>query len=106
MNAELINPIALLDCFSASPADRHEGVVGRPRRLWRNVTSRLREELRYRRALMTLNRLDDRDLDDLNHDLDDLNLGRGDLSVLARRHARAMAEPAQPEPGSKPMAAR
>jgi uncharacterized protein YjiS (DUF1127 family) len=99
MNAELINPIALLDCFSASPADRHEGVVGRSRRLWRNVTSRLREELRYRRALMTLNRLDDRDLDDLN-------LGRGDLSVLARRHARAMAEPAQPEPGSKPMAAR
>jgi uncharacterized protein YjiS (DUF1127 family) len=99
MNAELINPIALLDCFSAYPADRPEGVAGRPRRLWRNVTSRLREELRYRRALMTLNRLDDRDLDDLN-------LGRGDLSVLARRHVRAMAEPTQPELGSKPMAAR
>ena len=42
----------------------------------------LRTELRYRRALATLNRLDDRDLDDLA-------LGRGDLPALAWRHAHA-----------------
>jgi uncharacterized protein YjiS (DUF1127 family) len=39
------------------------------------------EELRYRQALRELQRLDDRDLDDLA-------LGRADLPGLARQHAR------------------
>jgi len=50
-------------------------------RAWERLKTSLAEEIRYRRALAELNRLDDRDLDDLN-------LGRIDLPALARRHAR------------------
>jgi uncharacterized protein YjiS (DUF1127 family) len=48
---------------------------------WQWLKASLAEEVRYRRALAELNKLDDRDLDDLN-------LGRIDLPALARRHAR------------------
>jgi uncharacterized protein YjiS (DUF1127 family) len=41
------------------------------------------EELRYRQDLRELQRLDDRDLDDLA-------LGRADLPGLARQHARGV----------------
>jgi uncharacterized protein YjiS (DUF1127 family) len=41
------------------------------------------EELRYRQAQRELQRLDDRDLDDLA-------LGRADLPGLARQHARGV----------------
>jgi len=58
--------------------DRHTSIPHR-------AAARLMEEVRYRRALRALRRLDDRDLDDLD-------LGRGDLPGLARRHARG--EPA------------
>jgi uncharacterized protein YjiS (DUF1127 family) len=51
--------------------------------LARRALAWIREEVVYRRSLSELRRLDDRDLDDLN-------LGRGDLPVLARRHARAI----------------
>ena len=63
--------------------DRHTSIPHR-------AAARLMEEVRYRRALRALRRLDDRDLDDLD-------LGRGDLPGLARRHARG--ETAMPRPG-------
>ena len=49
--------------------------------LWRRLADRVREEWHYFRALRELNRLDQRDLDDLA-------LGRADLPELARTHAR------------------
>jgi uncharacterized protein YjiS (DUF1127 family) len=48
-----------------------------------------REQIRYRRALHELRRLD-------HADLDDLNLARIDFPMLARRHARGAEPFAQP----------
>jgi uncharacterized protein YjiS (DUF1127 family) len=48
-----------------------------------------REQIRYRRALHELRRLD-------HADLDDLNLARVDLPELAWRHARGAEPLAQP----------
>jgi uncharacterized protein YjiS (DUF1127 family) len=48
-----------------------------------------REQIRYRRALHELRRLD-------HADLDDLNLARIDFPRLARRHARGAEPFAQP----------
>jgi uncharacterized protein YjiS (DUF1127 family) len=79
MNVPLVNPAALI----AMPISSHGG-EGRDEGFWRRVRARVGEEVRYRRALRELCRLDDRDLDDLN-------LGRGDLPGLARRHAREAA---------------
>ena len=77
MNVQLVSPAALVAVL-ASPSDGSEsGCAGI---LWRGLRARVDEELRYRRALHELRRLDDRDLDDLN-------LGRDDLPGLARRHA-------------------
>ena len=78
MNAELVNPAALV----AAPTGPNAG--GRGKTPWRRLRARLVEEVSYRRSLRELRRLDDRDLDDLN-------LGRGDLPGLARAHARATA---------------
>ncbi len=78
MNAELVSPMALIGLFAAPGGGDGRGHVRRGPLAW------LAEELRYRRAWWALNRLDDRDLDDMN-------LGRGDLPALARRHARAAA---------------
>ena len=81
MNVQLVSPAALVAVL-ASPSDGSEsGCAGM---LWRGLRARVDEELRYRRALRELRRLDDRDLDDLN-------LGRGDLPGLARCHARDTA---------------
>ena len=76
MNAQLVSPAALLATLTAAADDGGRGTTP-----WRKLRARIAEEVRYRRALRELNRLDDRDLDDLN-------LGRGDLPGLARRHAR------------------
>jgi uncharacterized protein YjiS (DUF1127 family) len=73
---QLVNPAALITLLFSS-----RGGEGRDEGFWRRVRARVGEEVRYRRALHELYRLDDRDLDDLN-------LGRGDLPGLARRHAR------------------
>jgi uncharacterized protein YjiS (DUF1127 family) len=78
MNVQLVSPAALIAVL-AGPSGGSES--GRAGMLWRGLRARVDEELRYRRALRELRRLDDRDLDDLN-------LGRGDLPGLARRHAR------------------
>ena len=78
MNVQLVRPAALIAVL-AGPSDGSKS--GRAGMLWRGLRARVDEELRYRRALRELRRLDDRDLDDLN-------LGRGDLPGLARRHAR------------------
>jgi uncharacterized protein YjiS (DUF1127 family) len=77
MNVQLVSPAALIAVL-AGPRDGRKS--GRAGMLWRGLRARVDEELRYRRALRELRRLDDRDLDDLN-------LGRGDLPGLARRHA-------------------
>ena len=79
MNVQLVNPAALI----ATLISPHGG-GGRGEGLWRKLRARVGEEVRYRRALRELRRLDDRDLDDLD-------LGRGDLPGLARRHAREAA---------------
>ena len=50
--------------------------------LGHKLAQRVQQAIRYRRALWELNKLDDRDLDDLA-------LGRGDLPALAWRHAQA-----------------
>jgi uncharacterized protein YjiS (DUF1127 family) len=79
MNVQLVNPAALIAMLIGS-----RGGDGRDEGLWRRLRARVGEEVRYRRALRVLRRLDDRDLDDLD-------LGRGDLPGLARRHAREAA---------------
>jgi uncharacterized protein YjiS (DUF1127 family) len=76
MNVQLVSPTALVAVL-AGPNGNESGRAGM---LWRGLRARVDEELRYRRALRELRRLDDRDLDDLN-------LGRGDLPGLARCHA-------------------
>ena len=81
MNGQLVSPAALVATL-AGPSGGGES--GRAGMLWRGLRARVDEELRYRRALRELRRLDDRDLDDLN-------LGRGDLPGLARCHARDTA---------------
>jgi uncharacterized protein YjiS (DUF1127 family) len=78
MNVELVNPTALLATVAGPEAAERRTLAG----VWRRLERRIREEIRYRRALAELNRLDDRDLDDLD-------LGRADLPGLARRAARA-----------------
>ena len=80
MNVELVNPAALITTLAGPDSDGSHGGGA----LWRRLRARAAEEVRYRRALRELNRLDDRDLDDLN-------LGRGDLPGLARCHARDTA---------------
>ncbi len=77
MNVQLINPAALIAELTGAHGGGDEG-------LWRKLRARVGEEVRYRRALRELHRLDDRILDDLN-------LGRGDLPGLARRHVREVA---------------
>ena len=59
-------------------AEPTESIADLARRVGRGV----REAYRYRHALQQLDRLDDRDLDDLA-------LGRGDLPALAWRYAQA-----------------
>ena len=81
MNVQPVSPAALVAVL-AGPSGG--GDSGRAGMLWRGLRAWVGEELRYRRALRELRRLDDRDLDDLN-------LGRGDLPGLARRHARETA---------------
>jgi uncharacterized protein YjiS (DUF1127 family) len=76
MNVQLVSPTALVAVL-AGPNSNESGRAGM---LWRGLRTRVDEELRYRRVLRELRRLDDRDLDDLN-------LGRGDLPGLARCHA-------------------
>ena len=80
MNVQLVSPTALVAVL-AGPNGTERGRAGM---LWRGLRARVDEELRYRRALRELRRLDDRDLDDLN-------LGRGDLPGLACCHARDTA---------------
>ena len=82
MNVELVSPMSLLACLSAGRTERGGAPRAGPRKLWRILRDRVGEELRYVQARIVLNRLDDRDLDDLA-------LGRGDLPGLARAHARA-----------------
>jgi uncharacterized protein YjiS (DUF1127 family) len=84
MNVQLVSPAALIAVL-AGPSGGSES--GRAGMLWRGLRARVDEELRYRRALRELRRLDDRDLDDLN-------LSRGDLPCLARQHAREATSPA------------
>ena len=81
MNVQLVSPNALVATLAGPNGGSESGRAGM---LWRGLGARVDEELRYRRALRELRRLDDRDLDDLN-------LGRGDLPGLARRHARDTA---------------
>jgi uncharacterized protein YjiS (DUF1127 family) len=52
--------------------------------LVRWIRERAGEEIRYRRTLRELRRIDERTLDDLA-------LGRADLPEIARRHARGAA---------------
>ena len=78
MNVQLVSPTTLIAVL-AGPSDGRKSA--RAGMLWRGLRARVDEELRYRRALRELRRLDDRDLNNLN-------LGRGDLPGLARQHAR------------------
>ena len=70
--------LALMPPPSPEKRDAEEGFLGKLV-LW------ARRQIRYRRALDELRRLDDRDLDDLN-------LARADFPELAWRHATG-AEP-------------
>ncbi len=81
MNVRLVSPAALVATLAGPSGGGDGGRAGMP---WRGLRARIGEELRYRRALRELRRLDDRGLDDLD-------LGRGDLPGLARRHARETA---------------
>ncbi|HET6466883.1 MAG TPA: DUF1127 domain-containing protein [Geminicoccaceae bacterium] len=74
MNAQLINPWALLALLSA------KGAGGR----WQRLRGRLAEQLAYRRALAELEQLDDRELADLD-------LSRADFPMIAREHAARAA---------------
>ena len=76
MNVQLVSPAALIATL-ANPSNGDD----RTETLWRKLRARVGEEIRYYRALHELQRLDGRDLDNLN-------LGRVDLPGLARRHAR------------------
>src|SRR4051794_18226064 len=75
MNVQLVSPAALIAALTGPQGG------GRDEGLWRRLRARVGEELRYRRALRELRRLDDRDLDDIN-------IARVDFPELARRHAR------------------
>ena len=66
--------------------DAEQGLLGKLA-LW------ARRQIRYRRALDELHRLDDRDLDDLD-------LARGDFPELAWRHATGAEPLARPRRGS------
>jgi uncharacterized protein YjiS (DUF1127 family) len=72
MNVKSVNPAALVATLISS-----HGGGGRDEGLWRKLRARVGEEVRYRRALRELCRLDDRDLDDLD-------LGRGDRGKSSR----------------------
>lgn len=80
MNVELVDPALVLRVFS--PTDAAQRNLARKRApAWaRAFLTRLDEEIRYRRALHELRRLDDRELDDLG-------IASADLGVLAWRHA-------------------
>ncbi len=69
--------LAMLPTPSSIRGDGDEGFLGK-------LALRSLEAIRYRRALFTLGRLDDRDLDDLGID-------RSDFPDLARRHAMGAA---------------
>ena len=59
MNVQLVSPAALVATLASPSGDSDSDRVGM---LWRGLRARAGEELRYRRALRTLRRLDDRDL--------------------------------------------
>ena len=80
MNVQLVSPAALIATLT-SP----QGGGGHDEGTWRKLRARVGEELRYRRALRELRRLDDRDLDDIN-------VARVDFPELARRHARGAGQ--------------
>jgi uncharacterized protein YjiS (DUF1127 family) len=81
MNVELVNPLSVFHLFARHDATQHGW---RPPAWASRLSARLGEEIRYRRALNELHRLDDRDLDDLD-------LARADLPALAWRHAKGLA---------------
>jgi uncharacterized protein YjiS (DUF1127 family) len=88
MNVELFRPASVLGLFASSDAARGNSRP-RPAPAWaRQVRARLDQKRRYRRALRELNRLDDRELDDLD-------LARADLPALASRHATGLERLAQ-----------
>ncbi len=58
-------------------------LAGRADAALARLPERLRETVRYQRAVTELRHLDDRDLEDIG-------VARGQLSALARRHARGM----------------
>ena len=69
---------ALIPSLVSEPRDAEEGFLGK-------LILRVRQQIRYRRALHELHQLDD-------HDLDDINIARADFPALAWRHAMG-AEP-------------
>lgn len=83
MNVELVNPVSIFRLFDAG------GPRSRPPAWASQLWARLGEEIRYRRALNELHRLDDRDLNDLD-------LARGDFPALAWRHATGLAPRSRP----------
>jgi uncharacterized protein YjiS (DUF1127 family) len=83
MNVELVNPVSIFRLFDTG------GSRWRPPAWARQLWARLGEEIRYRRALNELHRLDHRDLDDLD-------LARGDFPALAWRHATGSAPRSRP----------
>jgi uncharacterized protein YjiS (DUF1127 family) len=77
MNAELINPLALLALVHGE-----DGKAG----WWQRLRLWLAEQVAYRRALAELEQLD-------NRELADLDLNRADFPLIARQHAaRRMRE--------------
>ena len=68
----------LIPSLRPEPRDAEEGFLGK-------LILRVRQQIRYRRALHELHQLDDRDLDDIN-------IARADFPELAWRHATG-AEP-------------
>ena len=83
MNVELVNPMSVFRLFERSNAARPQSNNWRPPVWAQQLRAPLGEEIRYRRALHELQKLD-------NRDLDVLDLARADLPALARRHAKGL----------------
>jgi uncharacterized protein YjiS (DUF1127 family) len=83
MNVELVNPMSVFRLFERSDAARLQ-LSHRRTPVWaKQLRARLGEQIRSRRALNQLHRLDDRDLDDFD-------IARADFPALASRDAKGL----------------
>ena len=84
MNVELINPNSVLGLFAHGEAAELKPSERRIPAWTARVRARVDEEIRYRRTVGQLRRLDDRTLDDLD-------IARAELPKVARARVAARA---------------